>query len=204
MFSIDSSLFEVPLAALHPTQITVGLEEVEDKRKDWSRLRPGERAARMREELFPVVRGPGGRLYVLDRHHTALAMTLEGGIEQVQAGLVKDLSDLDPPAFWIYLDHFSWVHAYDAKGRRRPFDDIPQRFVDMQDDPYRSFAGRVRDAGGFSKPAEPFQEFLWANFLRERIPAKAIREDRRAALRKAVALARSKDARHLPGWSGKK
>lgn len=156
MFSIDSSLFEVSLATLRPTQITVGFEEVEDKRKDWARL----------------------------RH--------------------DDLSHLGQQAFWIHLDHFSWVHAYDAKGVRRSFDDIPRRFVDLQDDPYRSFAAAVRDAGGFAKPPEPFQEFLWANFFRGEIPAKAIRADRRAALKKAVALARSDDAKHLPGWSGKK
>ncbi|MGN6526490.1 MAG: ParB-like protein [Burkholderiaceae bacterium] len=203
MFSIDSSLFEVSLATLRPTQITVGFEEVEDKRKDWARLRHDERQAKMREELFPVVRGPGDRLYVLDHHHAALAMVLEGG-GTVHAGLVKDLSHLGQQAFWIHLDHFSWVHAYDAKGVRRSFDDIPGRFVDLQDDPYRSFAAAVRDAGGFAKPPEPFQEFLWANFFRGEIPAKAIRADRRAALKKAVALARSDDAKHLPGWSGKK
>jgi hypothetical protein len=203
MFSIDSSLSEVRLATLRPTQITVGFEEVEDKRRTWAKMRREERLEKMREELFPVVRGPGERLYVLDHHHAALAMTLEG-CETVRAGLVKDVSHLDPQAFWIYLDHFSWVHAYDAKGRRRSFDEIPKRFVDLRDDPYRSFAATVRDAGGFSKPPEPFQEFLWANFFRDRIAAKALRDDRRAALKKAVSLARSEDAKHLPGWCGKK
>jgi hypothetical protein len=203
MFRIDSSLFEAPLGTLHPTQITVGFDEVEIKRRAWAGLKSRERRAAMREELFPVVRGPEERLYVLDHHHTALAMTLEKA-GTVQAGLVKDLSALSCEAFWIYLDHFSWVHVYDARGRKRGFEDIPSRFEDMQDDPCRSLAGRVRDAGGFSKPAEPFQEFLWANFFREHLSARLVRENKEKTLKKALALARSREAAHLPGWSGAK
>jgi hypothetical protein len=203
MFTIESHLFEAPIASLHPTQMTVGFDEVEDKRRQWARLTGARRQAKMREELFPVVCGSDDALYVLDHHHAALALTLEG-CDKVHAGLVKDLSHLSRSAFWTYLDHFSWVHAYDAKGRRRPFEDIPRRFVDMQDDPYRSFAARVRDAGGFAKPAEPFQEFLWANFLRAEIPSAELKHGGKRALKKALALVKTDAAGHLPGWSGTK
>jgi hypothetical protein len=74
----------------------------------------------------------------------------------------------------------------------------------MRDDDYRSFAGEVRDAGGFAKPTEPFMEFLWANFFRDRINAKKLRKDRDQALRLGLKLAGSDDARHLPGWAGAK
>ena len=203
MFTIESHLFLAPIASLHPTQITVGFDEVEDKRRKWARLKGTERLAKMREELFPVVCGQDSQLYVLDHHHAALALTLEG-CEEVHAGLVRDLSHLSHEAFWVYLDHFSWVHAYDAKGRPRPFDDIPRRFLDMKDDPYRSFAARVRDAGGFAKPAEPFQEFLWANFLRSEIPSAELKHDSKRAFKKALALVKTNAAEHLPGWSGTK
>src|SRR6202012_4992670 len=119
----------------------------------------------MGEQLFPVVKGPDKAFYILDSNHTALAGVHEKA-ESVQAGLVKDLSHLDREAFWVFLDHHSWMHIYDAKGKRRPFPDKPDRFEDRHDDPYRSLAGLVRDAGGFAKAEEPFLEFLWANHFR--------------------------------------
>ena len=202
MFRIHSPLFEAPLADLRPTQITVGYAEVRKKRDEWAAMKRPERKARMREELFPVVKGVSG-LYILDHHHAALAL-LQEGAEKVQAGLVKDLSELGETAFWTFLDHYSWMHAYDARGRKRGFKDIPGRLDHLHDDPFRSFAGDVRDAGGFAKPDEPFQEFLWANFFRASLSVKAIHDDRKQALHKALKLARSDSAKHLPGWSGPK
>lgn len=56
--------------------------------------------------------------------------------------------------FWPYLDHFTWMHAYVARGRARGFEHISNTCADMHDDPFRSFAGRVRDTGGFAKASE--------------------------------------------------
>jgi len=202
MFTIQS-LLKAQLATLRPTQMTVGYGEVEKKRRALAKLKRAERRKRMDEQLFPIVIGPAKALYLIDHHHTALAL-LEEGADQIQAGLVKDLSMLGEAAFWTFLDHYSWMHVYDARGRKRDHRSMPERLQDMKDDRFRSFANDVRDAGGFSKPAEPFQEFLWANFFREAFSAKVIDRDRDKALKKAVELARSSEARHLPGWSGTK
>lgn len=203
MFAISSPLFETAVAELRPTQITVGFAEVERKREKWARIKKSERKPRMREELFPVVKGPGGRVHILDHHHAAIALMQEGA-ETAQAGLVKDLSSVSKAAFWTFLDHFGWMHAYDARGRKRAFEAIPDSLSGLRDEPFRSFAGAARDAGAFSKPAEPFQEFLWANFLRGEFSAEDARSPRGKILDKAVALARSERARHLPGWCGAK
>jgi hypothetical protein len=157
----------------------------------------------MCEQLFPVVKGIKGKYFILDHHHAALAMLKEGA-KKIQAGLVEDLSQLSEDSFWTYLDHFSWMHVYDEKGRKRGPGDIPGRLEDMLDDPYRSFAADVRDAGGFSKPPEPFQEFLWANFFRENVTPKSLKRDWDNAVEEALKLARSKDAKHIPGWCGPK
>ena len=203
MFRIESHLLEVPLEQLRPTQMTVGFREVEEKRKSWGKLGDKARRDAMNEELFPVVKGPGKVYYVLDHHHTAVALVHEKAT-RVQVGPVKDLSHLDAEAFWIFLDHHSWVHVYDAKGRRRPFADMPERFEQLKDDPYRSLAGQVRDAGGFAKAEEPFLEFLWANHFRDHVPTRLVRSDPKKALRIALALAGRKQAAHLPGWCGKR
>lgn len=201
MFAIKSSLSVQRLADLRPTQITVGMKEVEKKRKDFAALKPKQRQAFMCEQLFPVVKGLEGNYFILDHHHAALAM-LQEGAKTVQAGLVEDLSHLSEGAFWTYLDHLSWMHIYDQKGRKRGFREIPGRLQDLQDDPYRSFAGAVREAGGFCKPPEPFQEFLWANYFREQLAFKSLTRDWDKAVRKGLELARSKDAKHIPGWCG--
>jgi hypothetical protein len=100
------------------------------------------------------------------------------------------------------MDFHGWTHPYDSKGRRRPYSDLPRTVKGMEDDPYRSLAGELRNVGGFAKDSTPFSEFLWADFLRRRIKAKAIRADFEVALAKALALARSAEADYLPGWCG--
>ena len=79
----------------------------------------------------------------------------------------------------------------------------PKRIAALVDDPYRSLAGLVRNAGGFAKDQAPFAEFLWADFFRPQVAARLIDKDPKRATREALRLARSDEARYLPGWSGK-
>jgi hypothetical protein len=72
----------------------------------------------------------------------------------------------------------------------------------MKDDPYRSLAGELRRAGGFAKEVTPFSEFLWADFLRNRVKPNVLARDFANALIEAMALAKSSDANYLPGWCG--
>ena len=202
MYRIESELKEVPLKELRPTQITVGFKEVAAKRKAWSKLDAKDRKKAMDEEFFPAVRGPGKKYFVLDRHHAALALSHERA-ECVQVGLVRDLSALSAEDFWVFLDHYSWMHCYDARGKRRPLDKVPKRFEEMQDDPYRSLAGDLRDQGGFSKVDVPFLEFLWANHLRHKVPRRVLVRDPKEALSMALRIAAAKKSSFLPGWCGK-
>ena len=201
MYSIDSKLKEVALVQLRPTQLTVGFKEVEKKRKSWAKLSSDERRDAMRRELFPAVKGPDACFYILDHHHTAAALIKEES-DSVLVGTVKDLSSLEAKRFWIFMDHYSWVHPYDGDGNRRAFEEIPSSFVDLKDDPYRSLAGEVRDAGGFAKSDTPFLEFLWANHFRDAISGKLLEKDPEKAIARAMALARSRKSSFLPGWSG--
>jgi hypothetical protein len=177
------------------------MREVERKQKHWADLSKKKRQAAMAESFFPSVKGPHGAHYILDHHHLALALLREKSPE-VQVGLVKDLSVLDPDEFWIYLDHLSWVHPYDQRGRRRSFREMPRTLDGMRDDPYRSLAGEVRDAGGFGKSYTPFLEFLWTNFFRQNVSAKMLAAHHHKAIKQAMRLARSKDSQYLPGWVG--
>jgi len=191
----------VAIDELHPTQITVGMEEVRAKRKEW-RAKGDERAgAFLGRHMIPVVLGPKSRSYVIDHHHLARALHDEG-VPHVLTTLVADLSRLDLETFWVVLDNRGWMHPFDDTGKRRGYEAIPKTVGELIDDPFRSLAGALRRSGGFAKDTTPFSEFLWSDFLRPRISRKQVEDRFNVAVEKALKLARSDEAAYLPGWCG--
>ena len=191
----------VPLKELRPTQITVGLREVRERRKGWREKKRKKRPIFLGSHMIPVVLGPKDRHYVIDHHHLARAL-IEESVKDVLVTVVATLDRLEADAFWIVLDNRGWMHPFDAAGQRRHYSDIPRSIEDLIDDPYRSLAGALRRAGGYSKETTPFSEFLWADFLRRRIKTRAVTKDFEAALTEALRLAKSIEADYLPGWCG--
>jgi hypothetical protein len=197
----EPMLQPVSILSLKPTQLTVGMREVKEKRQRWREHKPKKRAALLGRHMIPVVLGPGQRHYVIDHHHLARALHEEGE-KEVLVTVVADLSMVERQSFWIVMDGHRWVHPYDAKGGRQDFGKLPKTIVDMKDDPYRSLAGELRRVGGFAKDTTPFSEFLWADFLRRRVSHKLIAADFEKALEKALSFGKSKEAIYLPGWCG--
>ena len=197
----EPTLTTVTIDDLRPTQITVGIREVKEKRKRWRELAAKEGGLFLGKHMIPVVLGPKGRNYVVDHHHLARALH-EEGVKEVAVTHIANLSVLDQDAFWRVMDNRSWMHPFDSRGERRPYKDIPKSVADLVDDPFRSLAGELRRAGGFAKDTTPFSEFLWADFLRRRMKRKAVERDFELAIKKAKKLAKSKDADYLPGWCG--
>jgi len=200
--AIYQHLVEVEIRALRPTQVTVGLVEVNKKRQDWKALGRKERNKRLKEQWFPSVLGPKDRYYIVDHHHLGLAL-LEEGIEHAWVTVLHDYSWLDTDRFWRVMDFHQLTHPYDEAGNRLNFSDIPKDVTALRNDPYRSLAGFVRSHGGYAKDSTPFSEFLWADYFRPEISADDINNNFDKALDRALKLARSDDARYLPGWSGK-
>lgn len=194
-------LTPTPIKALRPTQMTVGRREVAEKRRQWRARCLEEGPDFLGRHMIPVVLGPKGRPWLVDHHHLALALHEEGQ-EHVLTSVLADLSHLGATEFLTFLDNHSWLHPFDAEGVRRDYAKLPRHIEDLHDDPYRSLAGAVLDAGGYAKSAAPFAEFLWADFFRSRIDAKRLDKDWEDAVAKAVHLARKHKARHLPGWAG--
>jgi hypothetical protein len=194
-------LHATPILALRPTQMTLGLQEVDRKRENWRLHDPQSLADFLGTHMVPVILGPGGERYLTDHHHLARALYDEG-VARVFVTVIADLRRLDTAPFWNAMDFHGWTHPYDEHGHRRPYADLPRNVKGMKDDPYRSLAGELRNIGGFAKDSTPFSEFLWADFLRGRIKIKAIKADFAAALSEAMRLAKSGDADYLPGWCG--
>lgn len=191
----------VPVTDLRPTQMTLGFREVEIKRRLWSEADAEQRVELLRRHVVPAVIGPKGRHYIVDHHHFTKALIDEKASE-VAVYVVADLGDLAKDEFWTFLDNNDWCHAYDANGKRRELSDIPKALSELADDPFRSLVGELIRAGGCAKSDAPFFEFLWADFLRRRIKKQLVEKDFGTALVKALGLAKSTDAKSLPGWSG--
>ncbi len=192
----------VPILELRPTQMTVGMREVKEKRQRWREHKSKQKQEELLgKHMIPVVVGPDKRFYVVDHHHLARALHDEG-IEAILVTVIGDLSMVGRDAFWGVMDNKRWVYPYDAKGERRTFKDLPKSVVELKDDPFRSLAGELRRAGGFAKDTTPFSEFLWADFLRRQMPRKTVEDHFAKAMEKALELAKSENAIYLPGWCG--
>jgi hypothetical protein len=195
-------LHPTAILELRPTQMTVGMREVKEKRQRWrerkSKKKQGEFVG---HHMIPVVLGPDKRYYVVDHHHLARALHDEG-VKDILVTVIGDLSMVERDAFWGVMDNKRWVYPYDAKGERRHFKDLPKSIEDLRDDPFRSLAGELRRSGGFAKDTTPFSEFLWADFLRRHIQRKLVEDHFTRAMEKALELAKTDDAIYLPGWCG--
>jgi len=191
----------IPIKTLCPTQITVGMREVFEKRQRWREYKEKKKAAFLGRHMVPVIWGPKERHSVIDHHHLSRAL-LDEGQKHVLVSVFADFRALKRDSFWTVLDHRGWCHPYDSLGQRRRFEDIPKGIADLEDDPFRSLAGELRRAGGFAKETTPFSEFLWADFLRRRMKRKWVEKDFAAALTESLELAKSGDAHYLPGWCG--
>lgn len=188
-------------SALRPTQIAVGWRLMKWKVKDLRKLdrKPQELVDFILENPIRVVLGPGGKAYVIDHHHLALALAREK-FRTAPVVVESDLSGLAATDFWSEMQVRRWVHLFDGWGRARTVADLPAALDGLEDDPYRSLAGFVRYHGGFRKTAEPYMEFQWADYFRPQVKRSLVEGEFDRALKKALTLAHLPAARNLPGY----
>jgi hypothetical protein len=195
------ALHPVAISDLRPTQMTLGLSEVEGKRAEWRARAARDGSEFLGRHMIPVVIGPKSVPYVIDHHHLVRALHDEG-VSHVLVSVLADLAHLKKPQFWTFMDNRNWLHPFDADGVRQPVDRLPKSVNAMTDDPYRSLAGALRRAGGYAKDPTPYSEFLWADYLRRRIGQRQVSRHFDKALAKALVLSKRRDAAYLPGWCG--
>jgi len=198
---IEPVLHPIAIKALRPTQMTLGLREVERKRDAWRARAMKDGGEFLGSHMIPAVTGPGETTWLIDNHHLLRALH-EEGVEMVLVSLVARLGHLPKKRFLSFMDSHNWLHPYDDEGKRRDWKDLPRHIGKLADDPYRSLAGEVRRAGGYAKTPVPYSEFLWADFLRDRIGRDKLEHDFGKAMAKGLLLARSRKAAHLPGFAG--
>ncbi len=190
----------VETTALFPTQFAVGLKAVMKKAE--KNLEQMNFNQYFLDNPVPVIKGPQGRLYMIDGHHFTRGV-YEMDYPFVFVKIQQDWSHLSPQAFWKKMKDENLVYLKDEKGIDRQVKDLPKSIVDLQDDPYRSLAWFVRKKGGFNKTTHYFVEFAWAEFFRFEIPLSDLKTDFKKAVRQGYLLAQSSKAQHLPGFSEK-
>ncbi len=199
--SIEPILHPINIKALRPTQMTLGIREVDRKRAAWRERKAQASGEFLGNHMIPAVLGPGKTFWLIDHHHLARAL-LDEGVEQVLVSVVAKLGHLPKKRFFAFMASHNWLHPYDVEGKPRDWDDLPRHVGKMADDPYRSLAGEVRIGGGYAKTETPYTEFLWADFFRDRIAPHKVSEQFEKSLTKALKLSRSKAAAYLPGFAG--
>jgi hypothetical protein len=159
---------------VRPTQFTLGQTEVECRAAHISRLSDQQLCAYLRERPVPLVRGPQGDFFLVDRHHLAcalLASPLPDAVKLLQCVLVLDYSQLPAELFWpkMMADNLAFVESPSSRSLVLPAF-LPHHIDELQNDPYRSLAYWVRKNGGYGKSTIPYQDARWATFFRARVP----------------------------------
>jgi hypothetical protein len=194
---------------LRPTQMNVGMLEVDRKAAKLQGLSRRELNEYLRENPVPVVIGPNDRLYLVDHHHLSRAIletqkkvSKKQRQTKVYVTVIADFSQLSKKDFWSEMSARNYTFLKDATGNDIEPTALPKNVGDMGDDFYRSLAGAVKNEGGYTKVKIPFTEFKWAAFFRERIRLQPgnLKTSFALAKRQALELAQSEDARHLPGF----
>ena len=193
---------EAPIKELHPTQLTVGLVVVQDKKKHLQTLSSSDQRSFMKAHCMPAVVGPQGYFYITDHHHLGRA-AWDAGVTSAFLEIEEDFSKCTVETFWKEMNDNHWVHPLDENGVRHYYNTLPDCLGKLIDDVYRSLAGYVRDKGGYDKTPTAFAEFVWADFFRRNIAIETVRADFHTAVQAGLSLAQSKIAKTIPGFNAK-
>lgn len=187
---------------LKPTQFALGLREVDAKIKKLKGFTAAELEDYLRAHPIPVVKQTENLYHLIDHHHLVRACW-ELDLESVHVDLVDDLSEHDEDTFWKKMKQLNYVHLFDQFGKG-PHDHalLPLDIRCLADDPFRSLAWMIREEGLFEKTKTPFSEFKWADLFREHITIERTDHGFERAKKEAMKIARSPQAKHLPGYKG--
>jgi len=195
-------LLEVPLRALQPTQLCVGMAEIRSRQLDFAQDSSKERRRYLKRKPTPLVRSASGELWMVDRHHRLRAL-MELDPEATAFGyVVLQLQVAERHAVLHELHQRGWLYLYDGRGLGPLHPTaLPTSLSGTQDDPYRSLVWKLKREGLVeAAPLIPFHEFRWGAWLRSRSLPHFSSDRLDPALPAARALVRSQAASHLAGW----
>ena len=195
-------LLEVPLQALQPTQMCVGMAEIRSRQLDFAKDDPKERRRYLKRKPTPLVRSANGELWMVDRHHRLRGLFDLDPKATAFGYVVLQLEVSERHAVLEQLHQRGWLYLYDGRGLGPLAPTaLPTSLSGTQDDPYRSLVWKLKREGLVqAAPLIPFHEFRWGAWLRSRNLPHFSSDRLEPALPAARALVRSQAASHLAGW----
>jgi len=197
-------LCRVRVADLRPTQFGIGFASVEKKQEPLEKAVSDATRLDTLLEAAPVsiAIGPAGTFYIIGDHTFARALW-NAKVSDASGSVTANFADLAPAEFWSLLEQKKWYYPFDESGKGPlPESALPATLGALNDDPVQSVADAVREAGGYTLSEEPGATARWLDFFRTHLPAGLAASDLKEATKQGLALARSQDARPLPGFKG--
>ena len=189
----------VKIDELRPTQLTLGLEDVNKRANRMAELDADDLNKLLSRKSIPHVIGPGKEIYIVDHHHLCRALYSIGQKNAVLGEELADWSELEIRSFWKKMDISGYCWAIDSEGHRRPYSAIPKHVCQLTDNAWRSLARAVR-GHAFKNEDTPFQEFIWGDYFRTFMSERLLLQDFELAKKVATAVAHLKEAEDLPGY----
>ncbi len=138
---MSPKIAEAKINELFPTQLTVGMIEVNEKEKALQSMPASRQKEFLQANSVPAVIGWNGNLYITDHHHLCRAAH-EVGMTYVFILVEADLSSTKTEnKFWAEMVAHKWVHPLDNSGTRHLYSSIPHHISHLVDDVYRSLVG---------------------------------------------------------------
>ena len=159
----------------------------------------------LNSKVAPAIIGPDQNYYITDRHHTSFSITkalIPEDLKTLEIEILHDWSQLSLTEFETKMIQNNYVWLIDETHTKRDIKSLPKNISNLTDDPYRSLAWKVRKKGGFSKVKVSYLEFYWGMFFKKNGIKLTSSNPKEIAivLEKAMSLARSNKANHLPGF----
>ncbi len=197
-------LYRVRISWVRPTQFAVGYKEISSRKKLFEKKTKKEQLEYLLKKTGSVVIGSDGYVWLIDGHHLGSVLSrIEEETGKARYLYVRVLGNYlaeENVDMEKLLVQKSWCYLKDGNGKRRNFAELPETLQDLQNDSYRSLAWLVKENGGFHESSVPFAEFQWADFFRDHIKQSQLKDKPWKAFKKAMNLARSLDAKTLPGY----
>ena len=140
-----TEVFQLPIAALHPTQMCIGLAEVRNRQVDFSQESREQRLSYLRTKPIPLVCLDGREHWMVDRHHRLRGLIEIDPRAEAFGYVVLQLAGLDRHGVLEELHSRGWLYLYDGRGLGPlPPSALPDSLTGLQDDPYRSLVWKLK------------------------------------------------------------
>jgi hypothetical protein len=78
----------------------------------------------------------------------------DDGVSHILILVAADLKHIDRETFWLVMDAYNGIHAFDVAGGRLSRKKLPRSINQLVDDPNRSLADELRHLGQLPAPPD--------------------------------------------------